>query len=368
MAEKDGYRNVKPVSFKRIYEEKLYDVLGNLRLPLMTVIFFTTIGVLSLMIINKDTDGKSVLNYLFHTLITFSTIGFTEGYNSNITMNRVFMVVFVMLAFPLVYFYGLAATVQVLLQGDLRSIYRYWRKYSKMEQLKNHFIICGYNDTTKEIIRNFRRRGIPFIVACSETSCDKNIENSGVEFYVFAEPHRRDVLLGLNIDDARGLITAYEEGTTDIAVIVTARLLRPDKDNFTIYATALSEYDRDKMKLLGANEVIVPAVTTGRRILSYVLHPPSPVLSGFLEKIAYGERTDIDIIELQLSESSDVTGKALKETGVRENTGATIVAISNKEGKMKVAPPGDIVLKAGYSLILLGTPSSLNKAKKLLAS
>lgn len=67
------------------------------------------------------------------------------------------------------------------------------------------------------------------------------------------------------------------------------------------------------MKLLGATEVIVPDVAVGRRMSSFVLHPPSPTLSGFLEKIAYGERTDIDIIEVKVDQNSDLIGKNLRK-------------------------------------------------------
>ncbi len=360
------YGKVKPINYRAIYEEQLYEILSKLRFPLMTVLFFTMIGVLGLMIINNKSDGTHVLNYLFHTVITFSTIGYTEGYTENIELNRLFISIFIMISFPLAYLYGLATAVNVFAQSNLQEIFRYWRMYKKMENLKGHYIICRFNETTKEVIKNLKRRKIKFVVIEPDPSLEPELKKSGVEYYVIDEPHKRAVLLGVNIEKAKGLVSAFEENTQDLSVIVTARLIRPDKDNFYIFATATTEGAAEKMKLLGANEVIVPAVAIGRRITSFVLHPPTPIIKGFLESIAYGERTDIDIIEIKVGEHSDLIGKKLKDIGMRQQTGTTIVAIVREDGKMKIAPSGDTIIKKGDSLIVLGHPKALKRAEEFI--
>jgi len=359
--ERKQYGRVKPVSFKGIYERQLYDVLSDLRFPLMTVIFFTTLYVLTMMIINGKTDGENVANYLFHTIITFTTIGYTEGYSDNITINRLVTAVFIMVAFPLVYFYGLAAAVQVILQGDIKTKYRQWRMYSKMERIKNHYIICGFNETSKEIMRSFQKRGIQFILIDPDESLRQDIMEFGVEFYAVAQPQKRDVLLGLFIEDSKGLITTFDDDTLDIAIIVTARLIMPDIEDYYIFSTSTTEMDSEKMKLLGANEVIVPAVTTGRRITSFVLHPPSPAMSSFLDLVAYGEKSNVDIIEVKISEKSEMADKTIAESGFKDKTGTNIIATVDTKGKINTVPDIKTVLAVGTSIIVLGTPKQLEK-------
>jgi len=315
------------------------------------------------MIINNKTDGQSVLNYLFHTIITFSTVGYTEGYTDNIPANRLFSTLFIIIAFPLAYLYGLVATVNTFLNSNISEIYRYWRMYKEMEKLKGHYIIVRFNSITKETMKNLKKRGIKFVLIEPDPSKEEEIKKLGIHFYVFDQPHKREVLLGCGILDAKGLVTAFEEDTQDLAVIVTARLIRPDKDNFIIISTATNEGAKEKMELLGANEVVVPSVTIGRRIASYILHPPSPTISKFLEKIAYGERTDIDIIEMKVDENSSLVGKKLKEIHMRQETGATIVAIIREDGKMKIAPSGETEIHAGDSLLILGHPKSLKRVE-----
>jgi len=358
------YGNVKPKSYRAIYEEKFYNILLKLRWPLMTVIFFTTLGVLMLMIINGKTDGKSVLNYLFHIVITISTVGYTEGYTDHISLNRLFSIVFIMIAFPMAYLYGLVATVQIFLQSDIVNIYRYWRMYKAMEELHGHYIICNFNEITKEAIKNLKKRGIKIILIEPDKTKEPEIRDFGVEYFVFDEPYKRSVLLGVGIEKAKGLVSAFEENTQDLSVIVTARLIRPDRNEFYIIATATNEGAAEKMKLLGANEVIVPSITIGRRISTFILHPPSPTISKFLEQIAYGERTDIDIIEIKIYENSDLIGKKLKEIHMRQETGATIVAIIRQDGKMKIAPSGETEIQEGDSLLILGHPKALKRAEE----
>ncbi|WP_456403145.1 potassium channel family protein [Persephonella sp.] len=359
------YGNVKPKNYRAIYEEKFYNILFLLRYPLMTVIFFTTLGVLMLMIINNRSDGQSVLNYFFHTVITFSTVGYTEGYGTeNLNINRFFSTLFIMISIPLVYIYGLVTTVNVFLNSNIREIFRYWRMYKAMDELKGHYIICRFNGITRELMKNLKKRGIKYVLIEPDPKLEEEIKNFGVDFYVIDEPHKRSVLLGVGIERAKGVISAFEENTQDLSVIVTARLIRPDRDKFSIFATATTEGAAEKMKLLGANEVIVPDVAVGRRMSSFVLHPPSPTLSGFLEKIAYGERTDIDIIEVKIDQQTDIIGKKLKDIKMRQETGATVVAIIRANGKMKIAPSGETEIKLGDSLIILGHPKALRRAEE----
>ncbi len=360
------YGKVKPTNYRAIYEEKFYEILSRLRFPLMVVILFTMIGVLGLMIINNKSDGESVLNYLFHVVITFSTIGYTEGYMDNIPLNRAFIVLFIMITFPVVYLYGLVTMVNVFATSNINEIYRYWRMYKKMERLEGHYIICRFNGITKEIMKNLKRRRIKFVLIEPDRNLEPDIREFGAEFYVIDEPHKRSTLLGVGIERAIGLVSAFEENTQDLSVIVTARLLRPDKDKFHIYATATTEGAAEKMKLLGANEVIVPDVAIGKRMTSFILHATSPIVSGFLEKIAHGERTDIDIMEIKVEEGSELIGKKLKDIQMRQETGTTVVAIVRADGKMKIAPSGETEIQEGDTLIVLGHPKALKRAQEFV--
>ena len=333
----------------------------------MIVIFFTTLGTLMLMIINNRTDGTSVLNYLFHIIITFSTVGYTEGYGTeNLDLNRVFSTLFIIITIPVVYMYGLVSIVNVFMNHNINQIYRYWKMYKEMEKLKEHYIVCGFNGITKELIQVLKKRGRSFVLIEPDISKREEIENSGIKYFVFDEPFKRSVLLGVGIERAAGLITAFEENTQDIAIIVTARLIRPDREDFYICATATTEGSAEKMQLLGANDVIVPNITMGRRIASFILHKRTPVVSKFLEKIAYGEKTDIDLIEVKIDENTDFVGKELKEIKLPQKTGATVVAIIKEDGSMKISPSGETKVSVGDYLIVLGHPKALRKVEKFV--
>lgn len=365
MKKTHNYGKVKPINYKAVYEEKFYDILGQLKLPLMIVIFVTTLGTLIFMIIN---GSENAVNAFFHTVISISTIGYTEGYTENIVLNRFVSSLFIIIAFPLGYMYGLVKTLQVLTQSNIDKIYRYWRMYKKMEKIQDHYIITPYNQITKQIIEDFKKRKIPFVLIEQDKSKREVIEKEGYDYFIIDEPYRRAVLLGAFIEKAKGLITAHEENTQDLAVIVTARLIRPDRENFYIFATATTEGSAEKMKLLGANEVIVPQNTIGKRIVSMVLHPPSPLVSNFLDKIAFGEKSDIDITEILLTENSWVIGKALKDIHLRKNTQTTIVAVVKSNGKMDIAPSGDYILKNNDTILILGKPENIEKAKRYITN
>ncbi|MEZ0323754.1 MAG: NAD-binding protein [Hydrogenothermaceae bacterium] len=359
------YGNVKPINYRAIYEEKFYNILGELKIPLMIIIFNTTLGTLIFMMINGP---DSAVNSFFHTVITLATVGYTEGYSENLPINRFASSIFIMFAVPFGYIYALVKTVQVVTQNNIEEIYKYWRMYKKMENVKDHYIVTPYNSITRELMKDFKKRKISFILIDQNESNKNKIQQENYEYFIIDEPYKRGVLLGAFIERAKGLITAHEEDTQNLSVIVTARLIRPNKDDFYIFAAAKTEGSAEKMKLLGANEVIVPHSVIGKRIVSMVLHPPSPIISSFLEKIAFGERADIDIAEIHINEDSWIIGKNLKDLNLRKATQTTVIAVVKEDGKMDIAPSGDYIVKSGDTLLLLGKPANIEKAKLYLTS
>ena len=72
------------------------------------------------------------------------------------------------------------------------------------------------------------------------------------------------------------------------------------------------------------------------------------------------------VLEIEVEPGSPFAGKALRETGIRRETGCTILAVKQgATGKFLSNPPSDTLLQPGDVLIVLGTPGQLRRLMSL---
>ena len=173
---------------------------------------------------------------------------------------------------------------------------------SDIEKLRNHYILCGFNRTTLELIRLLRKRKISYVVIDSRKEIEKQLKENRIEYYILEEPYKRMILDAAGIKRAKGLVVNLGDDARNIAVIVTARLLRPDKDNFFIFSFASNPETAQKLEELGANKAIVPQKLLATRLAAYIFHTGSAYISDLFDKIAFGEEAEIDILELQVGD------------------------------------------------------------------
>lgn len=153
-----------------------------------------------------------------------------------------------------------------------------------------------------------------------------------------------------------------EDEAKNIAVIATTRLLQPDKEKLFIYSTAPTDGSAKKLEELGANKVIVPDKLIANRIFSYMLHETSGYVSDLFDRIAYGEEGELEIVELNVGESSHLVGKRLRDMDLRKTYGVTIIGIRKLDGSIDLTVSGDTKIESGDTLLLLGKPSNIRKA------
>jgi len=82
------------------------------------------------------------LDALYMTIITISTVGFSEVHHIS-KAGRLFTIVLVFfgVGFTL---YIAAAVVQFMVEGRIRIILGRRRLEKKIDRMKNHYIVCGY--------------------------------------------------------------------------------------------------------------------------------------------------------------------------------------------------------------------------------
>ena len=351
-------RKKREKSLMEEYQKKLIDSLSELRIPLLLLHFSLSFGTLGYMILS----GGNFIDAIYMTVITIGTIGFGEiAKGTDTPEGRIFTTFLAIMGIG-IFTTSITVVIRVFFVGNAINLLKYIKMLAEIEKLKDHVIICGYNKTSAWFVEALRKRRIDFVIIDSREEALKYIQLHNIKYFIPEEPFKKKALLSAGIKRAKYLIANMEDEAQNIAVIVTARLLQPDRDALFIYSTAPTDGTAQKLEELGANKVIVPDKLIANRIFSYMLHETRGYISDLFDKIAYGEEVDLEIVELSVSEKSPLVGKKLKDIDLRKVYNVTVIGIRKFDGTLNLTVIGDTEIDGGDTLLLLGKPSNIRKA------
>ena len=162
-------------------------------------------------------------------------------------------------------------------------------------------------------------------------------------------------LIRAGIERASGICCCLPNDSDNVYVALTARALNPD---LTIISRANIHESERKLLIAGVNHVINPYVTSGRRMARQLIHPN---ILEFMDVVMHRGEVDILIEDIGVSERSSLRDQTIADTEVRRRLGANILAVRRPDGETFVNPGVEFALRAGDTLIALGTPEQLDQ-------
>lgn len=301
-------------------------------------------------------EGWSFIDALYMTVITIATVGFQEVHKLS-NAGRIFTV-FLIMGGVAGAGYTLGRIVEFMIEGYFTDMWGGRTMKKRIEQLSNHYIVCGFGRVGEQVAREFKRQGAPFIVLDNNPLVKKYLEAEDV-LYIQGDASDEKVLMDAGIERAKGLISVVDNDADNVYVTLTARALRPD---LFIIARSNMESAAYKLKRAGANRVISPYSLGGRRIASMVL---KPIVSDFLDTVMHGEDMELQLSELKVGPSSPLSDKTVKEADIRQNSGAMVLSIYRQNGVFDSDLHADTRIGEGDKLIVIGTREQLDKLEAL---
>src|SRR5262249_38158069 len=158
---------------------------------------------------------------------------------------------------------------------------------------------------------------------------------------------------------ARTLITTASSDRENVYIVLTARGLNPE---LFIVARANDLAAERQLKRAGANKVVSPVLIGSHRMAQAAL---APAVADFIELTTMTESLDLYFEQVRIARDSMLDGKQIKDTRIRSEHNAMIVAITPLEGEMIFNPNGEQTLRAGDMLIAIGTRAGLQKLTEI---
>lgn len=298
-------------------------------------------------------EEYSLVEAFYMTVITISTVGFTELRPLS-TSGQVFTSIYIILNIG-IFAYTLSAFSYYVIQGEIFKKMNTSYMEKSINELEDHIIICGFGRYGKEITENFLKHKLPFvIIEQSNEALEEIIDHPSNMLYIEGDATQDDILKAAGIMRASALITALADDADNVFTVLTSRQLNP---GLNIISRAYQNRSIKKLRLAGANHVIMPELIGGFYMATLVTKPNAVEFFSF---ITNENVSDIGFEEVSFDQLPEhCRGKSIKELEIRSETGTNIIGFQKPDGKYTVNPSPDTILLPGSSFIVIGNAEQL---------
>ena len=304
-------------------------------------------------------EGWSWPDAVYMTVITLATVGYGETHPLG-DRGRLFTITLILMGVISIG-YLVNRFTEALIQGYFQEGIRLRQRRRLIDTLTEHYILCGFGRTGRQIALEFKAEGIPFVTVDSEV---EQIEAAQELGYVSVQGDATldDTLLKVGIERAICLIAALPSDAENLYTVLSAKSLNPQ---IRAIARASTEEALKKLKRAGADAVVSPYITGGRRMAAAALRPQ---VLDFMDGVLTGSDRSFYLEEFLLdSQSCPVVGQTLREARLRSQSGALVLAIRRADGNLIAGPTGETQLLPGDLLICMGTAEQLRQLNRILS-
>lgn len=303
-------------------------------------------------------EGWSWEDAAYMTVITLATVGYGETHPLG-SRGRLFTIALILLGVVNIG-YIVNRFTEALIEGYFHEGIRLQQQRRLMESLSEHYIICGFSRTGRQIAKEFQAEDVLFVVIDSEMESVQRAQMEGYTAYQ-GDATLDETLLKVGIERATCIVAALPSDAENLYIVLSAKTLN---SGIRAIARASTEEALQKLQRGGADEVISPYITGGKRMAAAALRPQ---VLDFVDGILTGTDRQLYMEEFLLDPAfCPFVGQSLQKARLRSQSGALVLAIRRLDGTLIGGPTGDTVLMPGDRLIGMGTAEQLRSLNQIL--
>lgn len=309
-----------------------------------------TSGTFGFMIIEK----WSFVDSLFMTIITISTVGFREVHPLS-NGGMIFTSVLIISSFG-TFAFALKSITNFLAGGEYRRYVKDKKILKEMNKLQKHVIICGFGRVGMQVAEDLKAHGTKFVIIENNEDIISEYEVHPGYLFLKGDSTLDENLLRAQISTAKALICCLPKDADNLYVVLSAREI---KHNLFIVSRASNQSTVNKLKIAGAQNVIMPDAIGGSHMASLISNPD---VMEFLDIIRVQGYKGANIESISFNELPDqFKNKTIGQLEAKRLTGVTIIGFKTPDGEYLINPDLEIEVVAQSKLFVLGSPEQIEK-------
>lgn len=289
-------------------------------------------------------EGWTYLDSFYMTLITLTTVGFGEVHELS-DSGKVFTMILLMAG---VLFYALVINrlTKSIVEYRYNDIVSQIKMRRKIQNMNNHFIICGGGRMGLAIGKELEHAKKNFLFI--ESNPNSSISEFNHKWpIIHKDALLEETLVEARIHEAKGLASVLPTDADNLFVVLSARKLNP---KLYIETRIAVESTRSKMLQAGADKVVSPYNAGGIQIARSFLNPN---VEDFLSVVTDRASYDFEMKVHTVTPEDQYFEKTLSASHFRDE-GYIVIGVRFPNGKMKFAPEAHFLLREGYQVYLMG--------------
>lgn len=312
-------------------------------------------------------ESVSFLQALYMAVITLAGVGYGEIVDtSHNPALRVFNIGIVLFGVAItVYVFSVVAAFLV----EVEVTTPFWRRrmQKRIDELTQHFIVCGLGDTGRHVVAELQKTDTPFVVVdVSEENIKKmrelHPESLGQMLYVVGDATEEEILQKAGLERARGLIAALPNDKDNLVITVIVRQRFP---KMRIVARSTDKKFADRMTRAGANATVSPSQIGGLRMASELIRPQ---VVGFLDQMLKQQGGTLRVEEIEVNSSSKWAGTALHDLNLKGQYNLLVLGLKNPAQpigtELVINPPDNAVVPGEWVIIAMGDVKDIQRARQ----
>lgn len=312
-----------------------------------------SIGVVGYMVISDD----SFIDALYMTVITISTVGF--GLIHPLSVEAKLFTIFLIFLSVFLYGYVLKVLSENIAVGTFFEELKMKRMQKRIDSLNKHTIVCGYGRNGQQAVAKLEKFNQDCVVVEYDQEVLKQLEIEERNC-LLGNATDDEVLQGSGIERASNLIVALPSDADNLFIVLSARQLN---SNLTIISRASDESSYKKLKIAGADNVIMPDKLGGDHMASLVV---TPDIIEFVDMLSMDGESTANLQEILVDDlPKTYLSKSIRDLDLRKKTGCSVIGYKTIDNEYIVNPEAETKLIEGSILIVLGRPEQVIKLQTL---
>ena len=253
-----------------------FDVRSKMRVEygevvaLVSVLFALAYGVTGSYVMREQFSGLDTwTDAVYYTFVTYSTLGYGDILPKTPDA-RLFVVSMIVVGL------GSFLTAVTMVVGPMieRRMKGVLSIMSKLKGATDHVIVCGYSNVGESVVDELQGQGVRYVVVDDREDLAAHLRSKGHDVLT-GDATRSETLERANLRGARAVVAAFDSDSVNTLVTITAKACRDAIPGCRVHIVARAEDEEniEKIRRVGADEVISPSTLGGRMIARKAVEP-----------------------------------------------------------------------------------------------